>query len=273
MTNAETITCAAELLRAARHGVALTGAGISTPSGIPDFRSDSGLWHDADPLKVASLGGFRADPLRFYRWVVPLLHTLQAATPNPAHTALALLQAGGNLSTVITQNIDGLHQRAGSREVYELHGHTRTATCLECDMQVRMTALEREIARGRVPHCPCGGVYKPDVVLFDEDLPRGLYWMAQAELERCDVLLVCGTSLEVYPVNTLPLIALRHGAKMVIINKSPTHLDDRATCVVRADLADVLPRILAAMQQAPGVMVGVSTKEQQTTNGTGHHTN
>src|SRR5215212_5685052 len=130
------ITRAAELLRAARRIVALTGAGISRPSRIPDFRSAGGLWTHDDPMAVASLAGFRTDPRRFYRWVQPLIDTIEVALPNPAHLALAQLEREARLTAVITQNIDGLHQRAGSREVIELHGHMRNSTCLDCGHQV-----------------------------------------------------------------------------------------------------------------------------------------
>lgn len=239
----QAIERAAEIVRGARRIVALTGAGISRPSGIPDFRSAGGLWTLADPMAVASLAGFRADPGRFFSWVQPLIDTIAAALPNPAHYALAQLERQGRLAAVITQNIDGLHQRAGSREVFELHGHIRSATCLECDHQVPGQSLIDPVREGNIPRCGCGGLLKPDVVLFDEMLPRGLFWLAQRALEQCDVVLVAGTALEVAPVCDLPLSALRRGARLIIINQSETYLDARADVVLREDVAAALPEI------------------------------
>ena len=250
-----TVERAAELLGAAVYAVALTGAGVSTPSGIPDFRGDGGLWAGQDPAEVAALHVFLRDPRPFFRWFGPLFGLLSAAQPNPAHTALARLEQAGRLRAVITQNIDGLHQRAGSREVYELHGHVRSATCVRCGRQVPSQPLQRTIAGGRPLACPgCRGALKPDVVLFGEALPQGLYWMARRALEQSDLLLVAGTSLEVEPAGGLPLLALRRGARLLIINKSATHLDARADVVLRADVAEALPalaeRLLAGARAA-----------------------
>ena len=243
------IARAAEILSCARHAVALTGAGISVPSGIPDFRSHSGLWEIDDPMVVASLRAFHADPRRFYTWFCPLLDRVLAALPNPAHQALATLERAGRLKAIITQNIDGLHGRAGSREVYELHGHLRSVTCLACQRQVPSLPLMERIRRGDTPKCSCGGVFKPDVVFFDEVLPRGLLWLAQRALEQCDVLLVAGTSLEVAPVCNMPLVALRRGARLVIVNHDETYLDERAEVVLRSDVAEALPAIAQVVER------------------------
>jgi NAD-dependent deacetylase len=242
------IAYAAEIIHAARRVVALTGAGFSRPSGIPDFRSQGGLWTRDDPFEVASLAGFRVDPRRFYGWVRPLLDTIAAALPNPAHAALARLEHGGRLTAVITQNIDGLHQQAGSRAVYELHGHLRSVTCLDCEHQAPADRLIEQVRRGKIPRCGCGGLFKPDVVLFDELLPRGLFWLAQRALETCDVVLVAGTALEVAPVCELPLIALRRGARLIVVNQSTTYLDDRANVVLREDVAEALPAIIERLE-------------------------
>jgi NAD-dependent deacetylase len=240
----QAIVRAANILREAQHIVALTGAGISRPSGIPDFRSAGGLWTLDDPMAVASLAGFRADPRRFYRWVQPLIDTIEVALPNPAHLALAQLEREARLTAVITQNIDGLHQRAGSRAVYELHGHIRSATCLECDHQAPAQPLLEQVRRNNLPRCTCGGLFKPDVVLFDELLPRGLFWLAQRAIEQCDVVLVAGTALGVAPVCELPLAALRRGARLIIVNQSETYLDARADVVLHEDVAEALPVIV-----------------------------
>jgi NAD-dependent deacetylase len=241
--NRQAIECAAEIVRGARRIVALTGAGISRPSGIPDFRSADGLWTHDDPMAVASLAGFRADPRRFYSWVRPLIDTIEVALPNPAHGALAQLEREGRLTAVITQNIDGLHHRAGSREVYELHGHIRSATCLDCEYQVPGHALLEPVRRNTIPRCSCGGLLKPDVVLFDELLPRGLFWLAQRAIEQADLVLVAGTALEVAPVCDLPLAALRRGARLIIVNQGETYLDERADVVLHEDVAEALPAI------------------------------
>lgn len=236
---------AAALLRAARCAIALSGAGISVPSGIPDFRSpDSGLWNSVDPFAVASLTGFRRHPEAFYNWIRPLARTILQAQPNAAHTTLATLEARQRLSAVITQNIDGLHQRAGSRQVYELHGHIRQATCLRCHQVVSTEAIiPTFVETGQVPHCTCGGVFKPNVVLFGEMLPEAVWNAAVEWVERCDLLLVVGSSLEVSPAADLPLYATAQGASLVIINLTPTPLDGLAEVVIHADVAMVLPRI------------------------------
>lgn len=237
------IAQAGALLRNAQHAVVLTGAGISKPSGIPDFRSAGGLWANQDPFEVASLKTFRSDPRRFYAWFRPLLDHMLAARPNPAHHALAEMEREAILKAVITQNIDGLHQSAGSREVYELHGHLRSATCMQCDRQVPAGPLLERVSRGELPLCRCGGAFKPDVVLFDEGLPRGLFWLARRAVELCDMLIIAGTSLEVQPVSDLPLVALQRGARLVIINKDTTYLDARADVVLHEDVSIALPAI------------------------------
>jgi NAD-dependent deacetylase len=235
---------AAEVVRDARNIVALTGAGVSVPSGIPDFRSDAGLWQRDNPMEVASLRGFSANPQRFYDWFRPLLDRLLLAQPNPAHLALAALERMGKLKAVVTQNIDGLHQRAGSRTVYELHGHLRSATCLGCDRQVPAAPLIERMHSDDIAYCSCGGLFKPDVVFFDEMLPRGLFWLAQHAIETCDLLIVAGTALEVAPVCEMPLSALRRGARLIIVNQSPTYLDEQASVVLHEDVAVALPAIV-----------------------------
>lgn len=237
---------AANIISAARHVVALTGAGISRPSGIPDFRSAGGMWEQDDPMEVASLRTFNSNPQRFFNWLRPLLQVSLAAQPNPAHLALAELERLGILRAVITQNIDGLHQRAGSQAVYELHGHMRSATCIRCDRQVSAEPFIPQVLSGGVPRCDCGegGTFKPDVVLFDEFLPMDQVELAQQALSRCDVLIIIGTSLEVYPVADMPLIAMQRGARLIIINMMATHLDRYADIVLHEDVAEALPAII-----------------------------
>ncbi len=249
MHHTDEIVQAAALLQAARHAVALTGAGVSTPSGIPDFRSPhSGLWEQANPLEVASLSAFRRRPEAFYSWVRPLAEALLAARPNPAHTALAVLEAGGWLKAVITQNIDDLHRHAGSRAVLELHGHLREATCLRCHRVLATDSLLGDfLASGEVPRCAeCGGVIKPNVVLFGEQLPVAVFEAAMEHARQADLMLVAGSSLEVAPASHLPLVAYRHGGRLIVINLTPTPIDDLADVVIHGDVAEVLPRIAQA---------------------------
>jgi len=239
------VKAAAELLRGAEYALALTGAGISTPSGIPDFRSPGmGLWEQAHPMLVASIWAFRLRLWAFYDWMRPLARKILEAEPNAAHYALAELEGVGRLRGVITQNIDGLHQAAGSRRVFELHGHTRTATCLDCGRTVDSGPLIEEFLAGEVPRCgECGGLLKPDVVLFGEMLPTDVFYGALSECEQCDVLLVAGSSLEVVPASELPLVALEAGADLIIVNLQPTPYDPRASVVIRGDVAVVLPAV------------------------------
>lgn len=235
----------AALLRNARHAVVLTGAGISTPSGIPDFRSPgSGLWEKDDPMEVASLYALRRDPQRFYRWVRPLVSLMRQAQPNPAHIALAQLEAAGRIQAVITQNIDGLHQRAGSRVVLELHGHLRTATCLNCFRQTSAEGLEETVERGEVPRCPyCGGVVKPDVILFGEQLPTDVLIAAMEHARQADLMLVVGSSLMVMPAAKLPAITHASGGSVLIFNQQSTYADAFAAAVFHADVVETLPRL------------------------------
>ncbi len=347
---------AAEMLAASQHAVVLTGAGHSTPSGIPDFRSPgSGLWEQVDPMEVASIYGFERNPRAFYDWIRPLAKQMMEAQPNPAHYALAELEEMGVLKAIITQNIDELHHRAGSKRVIELHGSVRTATCTRCrehlptgemwpafvasaqlphcphcggllkpdvvlfgellpvhvleeaqpnpahyalaeleEMGVLKAVITQNIdelhhragskrvlelhgsvrtatctrclehlptgemwpafvASAQVPHCPhCGGLLKPDVVLFGELLPVHVLEEAQQESERCDVMLVAGSSLEVYPAADLPLRAVQAGAQAIIVNYEPTYMDARAAVVIHEDVAVILPQIAAQVKRLKG---------------------
>ena len=237
---------AAELFRKARRVVALTGAGISTPSGIPDFRSEgSGLWSRDEPMEVASLNTFRAFPERFFGWFRPLAGQICNAKPNDAHKALSALENTKRELTIVTQNIDGLHQKAGSKHVVEMHGSIRTLSCTECFKQFESGQfLEAYVAEGKIPHClNCGGVLKPDVILFGEQLPQQAWLEAQREARRCDLMLVADSSLEVLPVAGLPMQALDRGAHLVIINNTPTYLNVRADVVILEDVAKIIPEI------------------------------
>jgi len=237
---------AATLLQEAHYAVALTGAGLSTRSGIPDFRSPgTGLWEHANPMEVASIYAFRRHPEAFYAWVRPLVTTLLTAEPNPGHLALAEMEAGGWLKAVITQNIDDLHQRAGSREVLELHGHLREATCISC-YQVLPTGelLGDFLASGEVLRCPvCGGVMKPNVVLYGEQLPIKVVNAAMRHVRQADLMLIAGSSLEIVPASQLPLIVRERAGRLIVVNLMHTYIDDIADVVIHTDVAEVLPRI------------------------------
>ncbi len=241
---------AAKLINRAKNMVAMTGAGISTPSGIPDFRSpNSGVWDTADPMTVASIYAFRQNPARFYAWIRPLARLFLQAQPNPAHLALVELERRGKLKAVITQNIDDLHNRAGSKTVYELHGHMRQFTCTRCyRLQMADGIVSNFVADGNLPACPdCGSVLKPNIILFGEQLPVQEFVSAQMAINATDLMLVAGSSLEVTPASDLPLTALAHGARLIIVNYQPTYLDSRADLVIRGDVATVLPQIVNAL--------------------------
>lgn len=246
---------ACDLVLSSRETVVLTGAGISTRSGIPDFRTpDTGLWTSIDPFAVASIWGFKAQPERFYRWIQPLVRKMVAAKPNPAHEGLVLLEDLGLVSTVITQNVDELHQRAGSKRVLQVHGNTAGATCVACGYtEKRDLFWERVLARDEVPRCPrCDQLLKPDLVLFGEELPAAPLMAAQQAALNCDLMIVAGTSLEVMPVADLPWLAKRQGAQVLVFNQGCTVLDEKADLVIQEDLTVSLPHLaeLCARQKA-----------------------
>jgi len=240
------IEYAAELLRKAKYAVALTGAGISTPSGIPDFRSEgTGLWSRDEPMEVASLNTFRTDPERFFVWFRPLAGQIFYAEPNPAHVALAELEKAGRIQSIVTQNIDALHHKAGSKNVIEMHGTLRTLSCTQCFQQAEAkNYLEAFVVRGALPRCPeCNGLLKPDVILFGEQLPQRAWYDAQRESRQCDLMLVAGSSLEVLPVAGLPMQAIDRGSHLVILNNATTYLNVRADVVIQEDVAAIIPAI------------------------------
>lgn len=242
----KTIHLAADLIKKSHHAVVLTGAGISTPSGIPDFRSPGiGLWTRYLPMEVASLTAFRYDPELFYKWLHPLAVHMLSAQPNPAHFALAILQDAGYISTIITQNIDGLHTRAGAKNVLEIHGTLNTLTCIQCFRQVGSEGIIQDYINDCiVPHCQvCGGILKPDVILYEEQLPVKIWLKAEEASRNCDLMLIAGTSLEVMPSAKLPIFALDNGARVIIVNNTDTYIDVRADIIIRSDVADIFPQI------------------------------
>ena len=237
---------AAELFRQAKHPLVLTGAGISTPSGIPDFRSEgTGLWSKSEAMEAASLSNFRYNPSRFYEWFRPLAKKIINATPNAAHLALAKLGESGYLNTVITQNIDILHQKAGSKNVIEMHGTLRTLSCTQCFHQFEASLfLKSFVEEGTIPLCPdCNATLKPDVILFGEQLPQKAWLKAQSAARNCDLMLIVGSSLEVLPVAGIPMQTLDRGGHLIIVNQTPTYLNVRADIVFTQDAAELLPAL------------------------------
>lgn len=201
--------------------VALTGAGISVDSGIPAFRGAQGMWDRYDPMEYATLGAFRRDPEKVWRMLAEMMELLRIAVPNSAHRAFAALERAGLLRSVITQNVDGLHQEAGSRNVIEFHGSSRDLLCLSCG--IRCPAWEK-IRDGVPPRCGCGSILKPDIVLIGERIPQAALAMAEDEAESAEVLLVAGTSAEMSPACNIPHLAKRQGALIVEINPEETVL-------------------------------------------------
>jgi NAD-dependent deacetylase len=237
---------AVNLILSAQYTAVLTGAGSSTPSGIPDFRSPtSGLWSQFSPMEVASLSSFRYKPEKFYEWLRPLAQNLVNATPNPFHYAICSMERSGNIDAIITQNIDGLHQKAGSVSVIEVHGSLATLSCTGCYHQFNADPfIEPFIKRGEIPICPkCNKILKPDVVLFEEQLPVKAWLKAREVINACDLLIVAGSSLTVTPIANLPIIALQNNAKIIIINLTPTYIDDYSDVVLYGDVAEILPAI------------------------------
>ncbi len=240
----------AQLVREARSVVALTGAGISVPSGIPDFRSPgTGLWERVNPMEVAHIDVFRRDPARFWHFYGDRFATLREKRPNGAHEALVALERRGLLDAVITQNIDELHRRAGSREVVEVHGSIATSSCLTCDGAHPIDEVLARIAADAegVPRCECGAALKPDVVLFGELLPEAALARAHALAERADLMLCVGSSLEVYPVAQLPAVTLARGGSIGIVTQGATPFDDAAEAKLDGDVEVELQALLDAL--------------------------
>ena len=217
---------------------------MSTESGIPDFRSDTGIWAEVNPFEVASLGAFRRDPARVWAFYRERIGLLRAAEPNAAHLAIAELERRGLVDGVITQNIDLLHARAGSREVVEVHGSIRSAQCLACLWTEPADAALEQLETSPIPSCPkCGETLKPGVVLFGELLPAGAIERAIQLARGARLVVVVGSSLEVWPVAGLPL----ESREFAIVNRGPTALDDRALLKIDAGAGETLSAVLEAL--------------------------
>lgn len=241
----DSFVAASRCLREATHAVASTGAGISVGSGIPDFRGPCGLWQKYPPDQFATFDAFLSDPEKVWRLWRELAQTLRAAQPNPAHHALTQLQNDKKLTAIITQNVDNLHQNAGSKNVIEYHGNAYRLRCLDCDA-TRPFDIPDDAALP--PRCSCGGLWKPDVVMFGEMIPQDAVQRADTLARTCDVFLSIGTSVEVYPAADLPRIAKLHGAILIEINIEPTPLTHSITDhFLQGPAGEVLPRLVASL--------------------------
>jgi NAD-dependent protein deacetylase/lipoamidase len=233
-----TVERLAELVERLQPCVALTGAGISTESGIPDFRSADGIWAQYDPMEVATIDAFLADPVKVWGFYRLRLDVAGEAEPNDGHRALAELEERRWIRAVVTQNVDGLHTRAGSRALVEVHGSLRTAVCIHCGARV---AMDEAAPLLPAPPCPrCGEILKPGVVMFGELLPEAAISQARRLAAEAKLLLVVGSSLEVHPVAALPQETLDAGGALAIVNRGGTPWDDRAEVVVDAGAGETL---------------------------------
>ncbi len=239
----------AGLVRGSGRTVVLSGAGISVPSGIPDFRSpETGLWAKVDPMEVAHIDVFERDPERFWSYYRPRFHSLADKRPNRAHEAIAELERGGLVEAVITQNIDRLHRAAGSGEVVEVHGSIATSSCTGCGESYPLERVEALFDDGGVALCAaCGGAIKPDVVLFGEMLPLDAIGRATELAEGADLMLCVGSSLVVHPVAGLPALTLEHGGRLAIVTKGETPYDDAAEVKLEGEVDEELAALAAAL--------------------------
>jgi NAD-dependent deacetylase len=240
----------AELIRGAESVVALTGAGISVPSGIPDFRSPgTGLWANVDPMAVAHISVWRRDPAHFWGFYGQRFALLDGKRPNGAHRALVELERRGLLDGVITQNIDGLHGAAGTRELVEIHGSVATASCLACGRRYPLadTRARLEADAEGIPRCDCGRPLKPDVVLFGELLDEAAMERASALASGADLMLCVGSSLEVYPAASLPELTLSAGGRLAIVTQSATPYDRVAAVRLGGDVEKEFEEVLKSL--------------------------
>jgi NAD-dependent deacetylase len=240
----------AQLIVDSSYAIVLTGAGISTESGIPDFRGKSGIWKEFNPLIYGSIGSVKNDPRFFWKLAKRIAPTLLNAKPNLGHYALAELEKMGCIKCIITQNIDGLHQQAGSRKIYEVHGSILNEfICMSCGTAFPSKEIIPQVIKG-IPKCEgCGGFLKPDVVFFGEELPEDQITRSLEVCNKADLILVAGSALEVYPVNQIPQLVVSNGGKLVIINDEPTWLDDITKFVFHEKTGKILPKIIEEVKK------------------------
>ncbi|MBI5377250.1 MAG: NAD-dependent deacylase [Thaumarchaeota archaeon] len=230
----------ADKLQQAKKIVFVTGAGISQESGIPTFRGNDGLWRKHDPMQLATIDAFYQNPKLVWEWYEDRRKNILAAKPNAGHVAIADI-AKYKQVWVLTQNIDGLHQRAGSKNVLELHGSIITIKCTVCDFKDKITSSFSEVP----PLCKCGNILRPDVVWFGEPLPQDVWGEAMIQANQCDVMVVAGTSLAVSPANLLPAYAKQNGALMIEVNPEETLMSHSVDLSIRATSAKSLPQIVS----------------------------
>jgi NAD-dependent deacetylase len=239
----------AELLQASSCTVVLTGAGISVPSGIPDFRTPGkGVWTKVDPMKVAHIDAFHRDTRRFWEYYRPRFESLADKEPNDAHRALAELEDRGLVEAVVTQNVDRLHRKAGSKRVIEVHGSIASSSCTTCGARFALGEVVALFDEDGIATCSgCMGKVKPDVVLFGELLPESAMSQAQALCQRAELLVCVGSSLEVYPVAGLPELTLAGGGRLAIVTQGPTPYDGAAAVRLDGDVVRELDAVLGAL--------------------------
>lgn len=236
---------AARHIAQSRLTLALTGAGVSVPSGIPDFRSAQGLWARYDPAEYATISAFRANPSKVWNMLREMEALLGGARPNPAHIGMGELERLGCLHCIITQNIDNLHQAGGSKQVIEYHGNASTLSCLACGRRFSRAEKHAE----HLPSCSCGSVLKPDVIFFGEAIPEEALNHSFQLASSAQALMVVGTSAVVSPANTIPAIAKERGAVVIEVNQERTHLTDTITDIfLQGDVAEIIPRLVTAVR-------------------------
>lgn len=252
LSQEDKIKQAAELIKNSNYIVAFTGAGISVESGIPDFRSPGGLWEKFNPNEYATYSTFLSHPEKYWTMHKELREMVIEAQPNPAHNALATLEHEyGKLKSVVTQNVDFLHSRAGNTKVLEIHGTTQTSHCLSCDKTFYFTEVEEMLDQGQLPpSCPkCNGLIKTNTILFGEQLPYDVLEQSREEIKAADLLIVIGSSLTVYPAAALPSIAVQTGSGLIIVNKEITPMDTYADVAIRGMAGVIMPRILTVLKE------------------------
>jgi len=243
---------AANLLLNAEDAIVLTGAGVSTESGIPDFRGEGGIWEKYKPEIYGNIQAFIKNPAKFWELAEKVAPTLFKAKPNAGHIALAELEKMDIIKAIITQNIDELHQKAGAVIVYEVHGNINRFNCLGCKASYTKEQVLKKLKKEKnyPPLCDvCTAPLKPSVTLFGEALPTFEIYQSQALSEKADVMLIAGSSLEVAPVSNLPLYTLREGGKLIIVNDQPTYLDEKAEVVIHHKTGTVLPMIVEEIKR------------------------
>ncbi len=231
------------LLKTSSFTGVLTGAGVSTDSGIPDFRSPNGLYSKV-PSDIFDLSSFFRDPKRYYSVAMKHIHSMGEMEPSETHKMLALLEYEGYIHGISTQNIDGLHKKAGSKNVYEIHGNSNEFSCVGCHRKFSLKDIVSLLERADKPICDCGGIIKPDVVFFGEALPYEMLKKSEEMTIKSELFIVIGTSLSVYPAAQLPLVAKNNGAKIIIINRTPTELDFIADYFYKVNLSEFSMRVI-----------------------------